>query len=88
MPYENGPWEGWLEPGRKLFCACGESENKPFCDASHARKRTGRKPHVVEITEAGRYTICQCGTTRNAPFCDDSHLSLPGGDEAEPELRS
>lgn len=77
MPYERGPWKGHIDPGTKAFCACGESENKPWCDGSHATKNTDRTPHVCEITEAKRYAICQCGTSASAPHCDGSHRDLP-----------
>lgn len=73
MPYEAGPWKGTIERGKKAFCACGESENKPYCDGSHDRKGTGKTPCVVEITEEKRYAICQCGQSGNAPHCDGTH---------------
>lgn len=76
MPHGKEPWKGDIEPGRKAFCACGESENKPYCDGSHARKGTGMTPNVVEITQEKRYAICQCGTSGNKPFCDGSHRKL------------
>lgn len=76
MSYETRPWAGAIETGTKAFCACGESENKPYCDGSHARKSTGKTPHVVEIAEAKNYAICLCGTSGDPPFCDGSHKSL------------
>jgi CDGSH-type Zn-finger protein len=73
MPYDRAPWKGELDPGKKAFCACGESENKPYCDGSHARKETGKTPHVVEIDESKRYAICMCGGSTDPPFCDGTH---------------
>ena len=76
MPYESRPWAGEIEAGRKAFCACGESENKPYCDGSHSRKGTGKVPTVCDLAETRNYAICQCGHSGNAPFCDGSHKTL------------
>lgn len=73
MPYEKKPWIGDVECGKKAFCACGETENAPYCDGSHSRKKTGKSPAVVEIEEEKRYAICQCGQSANHPFCDGTH---------------
>jgi CDGSH-type Zn-finger protein len=77
MGYGRRPWVGECESGTLAFCACGESENKPYCDGSHSRKKTGKTPHIVELTETQRVAICQCGTSGTKPFCDGSHKKLP-----------
>jgi CDGSH-type Zn-finger protein len=87
MPYAQGPWKGDLEPGRKAFCACGETGSPPFCDGSHARKGTGKTPFVVELTEARRYAICQCGRSARRPFCDGSHRALATTPPEAPPVR-
>jgi CDGSH-type Zn-finger protein len=72
MPYDKRPWSGELECGSYAFCACGESQNKPFCDGSHSRKNTGKTPHVCDIVQK-KYAICMCGTIATKQFCDGSH---------------
>jgi CDGSH-type Zn-finger protein len=63
-----------LEPGKHFWCACGESQNQPFCDGSH--KGTEFRPEVVVIEEARRVALCQCKRTGDRPFCDGTHASL------------
>jgi CDGSH-type Zn-finger protein len=63
-----------LEPGKYLWCACGRSQNQPFCDGSHAG--TGISPVPFELEEVKRVALCQCKRTGNSPMCDGSHSSL------------
>lgn len=58
-------------PGEKLYCACGRSQNRPYCDGSHGG--TGIAPWRIDIPKAKKVTICGCGRTAIGPFCDDSH---------------
>ena len=64
-----------LEPGTYHWCACGRSQNQPFCDGSH--KGTGLSPVAFELTEKKTVALCQCKHTKNPPFCDGSHKNLP-----------
>ena len=73
MPYDSSPWVGELEPGRKAFCACGNSKNKPYCDGSHNKAECDKSPTVCEIPSAKNYAICMCGKSGDKPFCDGSH---------------
>ena len=86
-----------LKAGEKIFwCACGLSQNQPYCDGSH--KGTGFKPHVHEPTEDGEAWLCMCKRTGDSPFCDGTHAKLPkegaatesgtdqGGTQEEPTL--
>lgn len=63
-------------PGKKAYCACGESENQPYCDGAHSRKNTGKTPIIVEIAEAKKVAWCGCRESKNKPFCDGAHRSL------------
>ena len=53
------------------FCACGRSNNQPFCDGSHAGTTFKPKPFTAE--ENGDAYLCQCKHSGNTPFCDGSH---------------
>jgi CDGSH-type Zn-finger protein len=59
------------QPGTRAICACGKSENKPYCDGSHAG--SGTKPFVVQIEEAKKVAWCGCGRSGNRPYCDGTH---------------
>jgi CDGSH-type Zn-finger protein len=63
-----------LEPGTYYWCACGRSQNQPWCDGSH--EGTGLTPVELEIEEKKKVALCQCKRTANAPFCDGSHKAL------------
>ena len=63
-------------PGKKFWCACGQSANQPYCDGSHKRLNTGISPLMVDIKEAKKVAWCGCKHTKNPPFCDGSHTKL------------
>ncbi len=70
--YDNKPVAVELEAGQEYhFCACGRSQNQPFCDGSHAG--TGLSPRPFTARESGEAYLCQCKHTANAPFCDGTH---------------
>lgn len=76
MPKQNAPFVKDETAGRKFWCACGESENQPYCDGSHARKNTGIRPVPVEIGEPKRVAWCGCKKSGNKPYCDGTHAKL------------
>ena len=61
------------EGSRYFWCACGRSENQPFCDGSH--KGTGLNPISWTAEKTGRVFFCGCKATGNQPLCDGSHKS-------------
>ena len=64
-----------LEAGKDYWwCACGRSQNQPFCDGSH--KGTGLTPQKVTVATSNDYWLCACKQTGKSPFCDGSHKSL------------
>jgi len=73
MAYKNSPIIIEETPGIKIYCTCGESNNKPYCDGSHSSKATGKTPKELIVDETRRLAICDCGETGNAPMCDGTH---------------
>lgn len=64
-----------VEAGKAYFwCACGRSQNQPFCDGSH--KGTSITPMKWEAPEAKTVFFCRCKHTAGAPLCDGSHKRL------------
>lgn len=76
MPIQKGPYVKEEAARRVAWCACGESENQPYCDGSHSRKGTGKVPVVVELTEAKTVAWCGCRESGKKPFCDGTHRKL------------
>ena len=62
------------QPGKKFWCACGGSQNQPYCDGSH--KGTGISPILLEIDEPKKVAWCGCKQSGNKPLCDGSHSKL------------
>lgn len=63
-----------LEPGTYYWCACGRSQNQPFCDGSH--RVTEFKPVAFTIEEKKEVWLCQCKHSSNKPYCDGTHRTL------------
>ncbi len=72
---QRGPFPIDVHAGKKYFwCACGRSQNQPFCDGSH--KDTSLQP-VPYTADADRTLyFCGCKQTGTAPLCDGSHNRL------------
>jgi class 3 adenylate cyclase/CDGSH-type Zn-finger protein/nitrite reductase/ring-hydroxylating ferredoxin subunit len=57
-----------------FWCACGKSDQQPFCDGSH--KNTKFSPVKLESLKNEEIYFCGCKETKNPPFCDGSHLKF------------
>ncbi|NIR49340.1 CDGSH iron-sulfur domain-containing protein [candidate division KSB1 bacterium] len=71
---QKGPFVQEVEPKKYVWCACGRSQNQPYCDGTH--KGTGLSPIIVEIEEKKKVAWCGCKHSGNKPFCDGTHSSL------------
>jgi len=73
---QTGPFILELQPGSYWWCACGRSQNQPFCDGSH--KETDITPVKFELSETKKVYLCGCKQSQNKPFCDGTHNKLSG----------
>ena len=68
------PYVMEMEPGVYMWCACGKSDNQPFCDGSH--DGTAFSPIREKVEEKKKVAWCGCKHTGNAPMCDGSHQNV------------
>ncbi|EAR10115.1 glutamate synthase-related protein [Reinekea blandensis] len=79
----NRPAKVSLTEGEEYwFCACGRSQNQPFCDGSH--KGTGFKPIGFTAEETGDAYLCQCKQSADKPFCDGTHKNFSNDQVGQP----
>ncbi|MBN85107.1 MAG: glutamate synthase [Gammaproteobacteria bacterium] len=72
---QKAPFPVDVTAGKKYFwCACGKSENQPFCDGSHSD--TEFTPVPYEADKDRTLYFCGCKRTAGAPLCDGTHNSL------------
>ena len=72
---QKAPFPVDVTAGKKYFwCACGKSENQPFCDGSHSV--TEFTPVAYEADKDRTLYFCGCKRTAGAPLCDGTHNSL------------
>ena len=72
---QKAPFPVDVTEGKKYFwCACGKSENQPFCDGSHSD--TEFTPVAYEANKDRTLYFCGCKRTGGAPLCDGTHNSL------------
>lgn len=70
-----------LKKGEEQYwCACGLSNNQPYCDGSH--RTTDITPVKFEVEETGDAYLCMCKHSNNAPYCDGTHAKLPETDSS------
>jgi CDGSH-type Zn-finger protein len=70
------PYGARLTPGDYLWCACGRSNDQPFCDNSH--EGTDCAPVKLTLTEDQEVWLCGCKKSGNPPYCDGSHQFCQG----------
>ena len=64
-----------LKKGEEQYwCACGLSNNQPYCDGSHSTKDI--TPQKFVANESGDAYLCMCKQTKNPPYCDGTHATL------------
>ncbi len=72
---QKSPYLVEVEAGKTYYwCACGRSNNQPFCDGSH--KGTQFTPLPYTAADAGRAAFCGCKQSKGRPMCDGSHKAL------------
>ena len=71
---QKAPYVREVEAGTYAWCACGRSQNQPYCDGSHGG--TGIIPKVEKVAEKKTVAWCGCKQSANAPFCDGTHATL------------
>ena len=72
---QKSPFKIDVEAGKKYFwCACGRSQNQPFCDGSH--QGTEFTPMMFKAEKSETKFFCGCKATSGQPFCDGTHNKL------------
>ncbi len=75
---KNAPTPVTLNAGEDYhWCACGQSQNQPFCDGSHVG--TEFTPLAFTADSDSEAYLCACKRTGNPPYCDGTHAQF--GDE-------
>jgi CDGSH iron-sulfur domain-containing protein 3 len=75
IPAQKAPYNFTVEEGKRYFwCACGRSNNQPFCDGSHKGTTLSPVPYIAAKTE--ELWFCGCKATGEKPFCDGTHNTL------------
>ncbi|MDJ0807476.1 MAG: glutamate synthase-related protein [Gammaproteobacteria bacterium] len=76
-----------LNKGEEYYwCACGRSQNQPFCDGSH--RDTEFTPIGFKATEDGETWLCMCKHTANPPYCDGTHAKLPSDQNPSTQIQT
>ena len=72
---QKAPFPQAVEAGKDYWwCACGRSQNQPFCDGSH--KSGPFMPIKYTATESKTVYFCGCKQSASKPLCDGTHKSL------------
>jgi CDGSH-type Zn-finger protein len=69
-----------VKKGEKVFwCACGRSDNQPYCDGSH--KGTGITPVAYTAPRDKIVFFCGCKHSAKGPVCDGSHSKIVNSEQ-------
>ena len=72
---QTSPYGVEVEAGQDYWwCACGKSDDQPFCDGSH--RGTGFSPVQYTAEKFEKVWFCGCKKTGDVPQCDGSHNKL------------
>jgi CDGSH-type Zn-finger protein len=72
---QKAPYAVEVEAGQSYWwCACGKSQDQPFCDGSH--KTTAFSPVQFTAEETCTVYLCGCKRTAGKPHCDGTHKTL------------
>tara|TARA_B110000014_G_C20039189_1_gene540001 strand:+ start:875 stop:1111 length:237 start_codon:yes stop_codon:yes gene_type:complete len=71
---QKSPYVIDVKPGKYAWCACGLSNNQPYCDGSH--KGTSFSPVIEEVNEEKKIAWCGCKYSKNGVYCDGSHNKI------------
>lgn len=72
---QKAPYKAEVEAGKTYFwCACGRSQDQPFCDGSH--KGTGIAPQKFVAEDSRSVFFCGCKHSNKGALCDGSHKAL------------
>lgn len=72
---QKAPYQVTLEANKTYWwCACGLSDQQPFCSGAH--KGTDMTPVKVILEETKTVFLCGCKHTQNKPYCDGTHRTL------------
>ncbi|MCU7852754.1 MAG: CDGSH iron-sulfur domain-containing protein [Candidatus Thiodiazotropha sp. (ex Monitilora ramsayi)] len=76
-----------LQQGEEYYwCACGQSQNQPFCDGSH--RGSDFTPQPFKVSETGEAWLCMCKHSKTSPYCDGTHAKLTTDQEDIAEASS
>lgn len=72
---QKAPYPAAVEAGKTYYwCACGQSNNQPFCDGSH--KGSGFSPTAYTAEKDGTVYFCGCKHSGNGVRCDGTHAKI------------
>lgn len=71
----NQPIPVQLAAGEEQYwCACGQSQDQPFCDGSHVGSEF--TPVTFTPDESAEAYLCACKRTGTPPYCDGTHAQF------------